>query len=76
VLTKQGRLPVEKPYQTYQQSQYFVTYRMSSTPAFIATAELLIWLNQAIELLWLLTVFLLLSAFLGQDYAKAETIIA
>ena len=42
----------------------------------VASGELRIWLNRAIELLWLFTVFLVPLAFFDRDYAKSETIIA
>ena len=49
---------------------------MSSTTSSIATGELRIWLNRAMEFLWLLTVFLVPLAFFDRNYAKSETIIA
>ena len=49
---------------------------MSSTTSPISTTEAQAWLNRAIELLWLLTVFLVPLAFLDRDFAKSETIIA
>jgi len=49
---------------------------MSSTSSTITSSELRIWLNRAMEFLWLLTVFLVPLAFFDRDYAKSETIIA
>ena len=49
---------------------------MSSTTSSIATGELRIWLNRAMEFLWLLTVFLVPLVFFDRDYATSETIIA
>ena len=49
---------------------------MSSTTSLIATGELHIWLNRAIEFLWLLVVLLVPLAFFDHDYAKSETIIS
>ena len=49
---------------------------MSSTSSTITSSELRIWLNRAMEFLWLLTVFLEPLAFFDRDYAKSETIIA
>ena len=49
---------------------------MSSTTSSITSSELRIWLNRAMEFLWLLTVFLVPLAFFDRDYAKSETIIA
>ena len=49
---------------------------MSLTTSPIATGELHIWLNRAIEFLWLLTVLLVPLAFFDRDYAMSETIIA
>jgi len=49
---------------------------MSSTTSPAATTELQIWLNRAMEVLWLLAVFLVPLAFFDRDYAKSETIIA
>ena len=49
---------------------------MSSTTSPIVTSELQSWLNRAIEVLWLLAVFLVPLAFFDRDYARSETIIA
>lgn len=49
---------------------------MSSPTSPAATTELQIWLNRAMEVLWLLAVFLVPLAFFDRDYAKSETIIA
>ena len=49
---------------------------MSSTTSSITSSEPRIWLNRAIEFLWLLTVFLVPLAFFDRDYAKSEAIIA
>ena len=46
---------------------------MSSTTSPIATSEPRIWLNRAIEALWLLTVFLVPLAFFDRDYAKSDS---
>ena len=42
---------------------------MSATAPLIVTSQSQAWINRAIELLWLVAVFLLPLAFFGQDYA-------
>ena len=49
---------------------------MSATAPFIVTSQSPAWINRAIELLWLVAVFLLPLAFFGQDYAQSEAVIA
>ena len=49
---------------------------MSATAPLIVTTQSHAWINRAIELLWLVAVFLLPLAFFGQDYAQAEAVIA
>ena len=49
---------------------------MSATAPLIVTSQSQAWINRAIELLWLVAVFLLPLAFFGQDYAQSEAVIA
>jgi len=49
---------------------------MSATTPLIVTSQSQAWINRAIELLWLVAVFLLPLAFFGQDYAQSEAVIA
>ena len=49
---------------------------MSATTPLIVTSRSQAWINRAIELLWLVAVFLLPLAFFGQDYAQSEAVIA
>ena len=49
---------------------------MSATAPLIVTSQSQAWINQAIELLWLVAVFLLPLAFFGLDYAQSEAVIA
>ena len=49
---------------------------MSSTTPSTNASRVQAWLNRAMELLWLLAVFLVPLAFFGQDYAKSEAVIA
>ena len=48
---------------------------MLSMPNHIATSEAQVWLNRAMEILWLLVVFLVLLAFLDPDYVQSKAVI-
>ena len=49
---------------------------MLSMPNPIVTSEAQVWLNRAMEILWLLVVFLVPLAFLDPDYVQSEAVIA
>ena len=49
---------------------------MAATAPLIVTSQAQAWINRAIELLWLVAVFLLPLAFFGQGYAQSEGVIA
>lgn len=53
-----------------------MTIALFPTTPTMLTNILQSWLNRSMEFLWLLGVFLVPLVFLGQDYAKSETVIA